>query len=149
MSLTGWGRGTWGEGAWNQSVPLAVTGVAGTTALGSPTVQNVLEIPVTGVAGTGAVGTVSVSGAAAFAVTGSAGTSAVGSVTVTGTATFAVTGNFYNCYIGNRNSSSYSVNRRVSSRSYGNRCGGRRNTLQANRSITDSKLVWGICITNT
>ena len=31
--------------------PLAVTGVAGTTALGSPTVQNVLEIPVTGVAG--------------------------------------------------------------------------------------------------
>ena len=50
MSLTGWGRGTWGEGAWNQAVPLAVTGVAGTTALGSPTVQNVLEVSVTGVA---------------------------------------------------------------------------------------------------
>ena len=82
MSLTGWGRGTWGEGAWNQSVPLAVTGVAGTTALGSPTVQNVLEIPVTGVAGTGAVGTVTTDCQAVVVPTGVQGTFTIGNETI-------------------------------------------------------------------
>ena len=40
MTVSGWGRGTWGQGAWNQAVPVTVTGVAATTAVG-----NVLVIP--------------------------------------------------------------------------------------------------------
>ena len=36
-NITGWGRGTWGEGAWNPPLAVEVTGVAGTTALGSET----------------------------------------------------------------------------------------------------------------
>jgi len=35
-SLQGWGRGTWGQGPWNEKVNVLVTGVQGTTALGSP-----------------------------------------------------------------------------------------------------------------
>ena len=34
MSLSGWGRGTWGEGAWNEPLPVVVTGVSGTGAVG-------------------------------------------------------------------------------------------------------------------
>ena len=37
-NITGWGRGTWGEGAWNAPLAVEVTGVAGTTSLGSETV---------------------------------------------------------------------------------------------------------------
>ena len=37
-NITGWGRGTWGEGAWNAPLAVEVTGVSGTTALGSETV---------------------------------------------------------------------------------------------------------------
>ena len=40
-SLTGWGRSTWGSGAWGQSAPVSVTGVEGTTALGSEEVTAV------------------------------------------------------------------------------------------------------------
>ena len=37
-NITGWGRGTWGEGAWNAPLAVEVTGVSGTTSLGSETV---------------------------------------------------------------------------------------------------------------
>ena len=37
-NINGWGRGTWGEGAWSSPLAVEVTGVAGTTALGSETV---------------------------------------------------------------------------------------------------------------
>lgn len=37
-NINGWGRGTWGEGAWSSPLAVEVTGVAGTTALGSVTV---------------------------------------------------------------------------------------------------------------
>ena len=37
-NITGWGRGTWGQGAWNAPLAVEVTGVSGTTALGSVTV---------------------------------------------------------------------------------------------------------------
>ena len=33
--INGWGRGTWGEGAWSNPLPVDVTGVAGTSALGN------------------------------------------------------------------------------------------------------------------
>ena len=51
-NITGWGRGAWGEGAWNAPLPVEVTGVAGTTALGSESVLPSITVAVTGVAGT-------------------------------------------------------------------------------------------------
>jgi hypothetical protein len=36
-NLTGWGRGTWDEGAFGEPIPVALTGVAGTSALGTET----------------------------------------------------------------------------------------------------------------
>ena len=35
-TLQGWGRGTWGQGPWNEEIDVVVTGVQGTTALGTP-----------------------------------------------------------------------------------------------------------------
>ena len=48
--ITGWGRGTWDEGLWDSPLPVEVTGVAATTAVG--TLSQASEYPVTGVAGT-------------------------------------------------------------------------------------------------
>ena len=59
-NITGWGRGTWGQGAWNAPLPVEVTGVAGTTALGSESVLPAITVAVTGVSGTTAVGSESV-----------------------------------------------------------------------------------------
>ena len=79
--ISGFGRGTYGQGVWNTELPVIVTGVAGTSALGSETV--VAATPIT------------------FAVTGVAGTSALGSETVTGGATVVVTGVSATGVIGN------------------------------------------------
>ena len=67
-NITGWGRGTWGEGAWNAPLPVEVTGVAGTTALGSETVLPAITVAVTGVAGTTAVGSESVAASSNTAI---------------------------------------------------------------------------------
>lgn len=54
MSLiAGWGRGTWGEGAWSTPLAVSVTGVAGTTALGTAVPDTGITVPVTGVQGVG------------------------------------------------------------------------------------------------
>tara|TARA_R110002020_G_scaffold315788_3_gene530846 strand:+ start:645 stop:1454 length:810 start_codon:yes stop_codon:yes gene_type:complete len=54
MSLiAGWGRGTWGEGAWSTPLTVSVTGVAGTTSLGTAVPDTGITVPVTGVSGTG------------------------------------------------------------------------------------------------
>ena len=37
-NITGWGRGTWGEGAWGEPVPVTLTGLAATSALGTVSV---------------------------------------------------------------------------------------------------------------
>ena len=34
-NITGWGRGTWGEGAWGEPIPVTLTGLAATSALGT------------------------------------------------------------------------------------------------------------------
>ena len=67
-NITGWGRGTWGQGAWNAPLPVEVTGVAGTTALGSETVLPAISVAVTGVAGTTAVGNESVAASSNTAI---------------------------------------------------------------------------------
>ena len=90
--ISGFGRGTYGQGAWNTELPVIVTGVAGTSALGSETVVAGATVSVTGVAGTSALGSETVIAAAVFSVTGVAGTSALGSVTASIGADVIVTG---------------------------------------------------------
>jgi hypothetical protein len=34
-NITGWGRGAWDEGAWGEALPVTLTGLAATSALGS------------------------------------------------------------------------------------------------------------------
>ncbi len=69
--VNGWGRGTWGEGAWNEEIPVTVTGVAGTGAVGSVTVSAGADAEVTGLEATASEGSVTVSGA--FVITENSG----------------------------------------------------------------------------
>ena len=62
---------------------VSVTGVAGTSAVGSVTVVGLANVSVTGVAGTSAIGTISTTRGDKAFVTGVAGTSAVGNVFTT------------------------------------------------------------------
>ena len=55
MSLQGWGRGTWGQGAWNASLNVEVTGVVGTTSLGTPDGIPGVNVSATGVSATTAI----------------------------------------------------------------------------------------------
>ena len=48
VDITGWGRGTWSEGPWDSAIPVTVTGVAGTGAVGSVGIVAEANIPVTG-----------------------------------------------------------------------------------------------------
>ena len=59
-NITGWGRGTWGQLTWSEPIPVVVTGVAGTTALGSETVIAKALVSVTGVSATSALGNVTI-----------------------------------------------------------------------------------------
>ena len=53
----GWGRGTWGQGTWGEpvevDVTVSLTGLAGTSALGTETVTCDANVAETGIAGTG------------------------------------------------------------------------------------------------
>jgi len=54
-TLQGWGRGTWGQGPWNEEIDVVVTGVVGTTALGTPDGIPGVNVAVTGVSATTAI----------------------------------------------------------------------------------------------
>jgi len=54
-TLQGWGRGTWGQGPWNEEIDVVVTGVVGTTALGSVLGVPGVFVGVTGVSATTAI----------------------------------------------------------------------------------------------
>ena len=54
-TLQGWGRGTWGQGPWNEEIDVVVTGVVGTTALGTPDGIPGVNVGVTGVSATTAI----------------------------------------------------------------------------------------------
>ena len=54
-TLQGWGRGTWGQGPWNEEIDVVVTGVVGTTALGTPDGIPGVNVVVTGVSATTAI----------------------------------------------------------------------------------------------
>ena len=91
-NITGWGRGTWSSGAWGEAIPVELTGVSATGAVGSVSVVAEANVPATGLQATGNVGSVTVSADANVAVTGEAGTTGLGSVTVVADANVAVTG---------------------------------------------------------
>lgn len=94
VALGGWGRGTWGLGAWGTAIPVSVTGVVGTTALGSETATGDANIAVTGVAGTSALGTAIGGGGATVTVTGVSATGSVNTVLVWGVIDTSQTPNF-------------------------------------------------------
>ena len=54
-TLQGWGRGTWGQGPWNEEIDIVVTGVQGTTGLGTPDGIPGVNVAVTGVSATTAI----------------------------------------------------------------------------------------------
>ena len=54
-TLQGWGRGTWGQGPWNEEIDVVVTGVVGTTALGTPGGIPGVNVATTGVSATTAI----------------------------------------------------------------------------------------------
>jgi hypothetical protein len=57
-NITGWGRGTWGQLTFGEPIPVVLTGVAGTSALGSETVTGDANITETGLAATSGLGSV-------------------------------------------------------------------------------------------
>ena len=63
-TLQGWGRGTWGQGPWNEEINVVVTGLVGTTGLGTPS-----GIPGVNVAATGISATTAISQTGASTVT--------------------------------------------------------------------------------
>jgi len=114
--VNGWGRGTWGQLTWGQdSVPITLTGLAATSALGAPgvngkAVASVAGITATlgsisvtinadanatpaGLTSTSALGTIaSVTGKANITPASQVGTSALGSVTPEADAKVSLTG---------------------------------------------------------
>ena len=82
--ISGFGRGTYGQGAWNTELPVLVTGVVGTSALGSETVVSENIFAVTGVAGTSALGSETVAIKADVAVTGVSATGVIGNTLIWG-----------------------------------------------------------------
>ena len=63
-NITGWGRGTWNELAWDSPIPVVVTGVSGTSALGNESVTAGANVAVTGLVATSALGNETVVGSA-------------------------------------------------------------------------------------
>ena len=76
--LGGWGRGTWNLGAWGTALPVASTGLAGTTGLGSVVAAASASVSVTGLVGTSALASVIAGGGVLVASTGVFATGAVG-----------------------------------------------------------------------
>ena len=54
-TLQGWGRGTWGQGPWNEEINVVVTGVVGTTSVGTPSGIPGIFVNATGVSATTAI----------------------------------------------------------------------------------------------
>ena len=90
----GWGQGTWGAVGWGGigNISFSVTGVAGTTAVGSESVTASALVVETGLQATGAVGTVTASSVHVTTPTGVVGTTTVGNVLPKIPQTVAVTG---------------------------------------------------------
>ena len=75
--VNGFGRGEWGQLTWGEPIPVVVTGVAGTSALGSESVVAEANVAVTGIAGTTALGNETVQANADVGVTNNLATTAL------------------------------------------------------------------------
>tara|TARA_R100001126_G_scaffold92653_1_gene62636 strand:- start:263 stop:565 length:303 start_codon:yes stop_codon:yes gene_type:complete len=93
-SITGWGRGEWGDGPWGNPDSVVVTGVVGTSGLGSVTVLGDTNVTLTGVSATSALGTVITGISTTFTVTGVSATGEVGSPNIWGLVDTAQTPNW-------------------------------------------------------
>ena len=113
-NLTGWGRGTWDESAFGEPIPVTLTGLAatsavgtltfdaeanvtpasqvGTSALGTATTVSNNNISVSGLSATSALGTSTVDAEANVTPAGQAGTSALGTATTTSNNNISVSG---------------------------------------------------------
>ena len=91
-TLTGWGRDTWSSGAWGEPIPVEVTGVSSTGAVGTVSFSTQQNISVTGVQGTTALGTTVAIGAANVTLTGVSATAALGTATTRTVNSVPVTG---------------------------------------------------------
>ena len=77
-NLGGWSRGTWSSGPWNAPDSVGVTGVTGTSALGSVTAAIGINSEVTGLVGTSALGSVLAGTSATISAVGVVSTGSVG-----------------------------------------------------------------------
>lgn len=86
--INGWGRGTWGQLEWGQgSVPITLTGLAATSALGAPGVNGKAVASVAGLNATLGAVSVTINADANATPAGLASTSALGTIaSVTGKA---------------------------------------------------------------
>ena len=89
--INGWGRGTFGQLTFGEPIPVVITGVAATSALGNESVTAAANIPVTTVVGTSALGNESVEAAANVTVTAVTATTTLGNESVTAAANAPVT----------------------------------------------------------
>ena len=76
--LGGWSRGTWSSGPWNGPGSVEVTGVAGTSDLGSVTAAIGINPEVSGLVGTSALGSVLAVTSATISAVGVVSTGSVG-----------------------------------------------------------------------
>jgi hypothetical protein len=79
-NINGWGRGTWDEGAWGEALPVTLTGLAATSALGTLTFDAEANVTVASQLGTTALGSISLVTNNAISVSGLSATSALGSL---------------------------------------------------------------------
>ena len=86
--MAGWGRAGWGIGPWGQPAVtiVEVSGVAGTSALGTISVLADANTIVSGVSSTSALGSLSVTGEANVTPNSQVGTSALGTIIAKGSA---------------------------------------------------------------
>ena len=85
MSTEGWSRGTWGEGPWGQpsqqNISFSITGLGGTSAVGTCIASIPKSVDVIGFSATGSVGSIaSVVGNSNVTETNVVGTTALGTV---------------------------------------------------------------------
>jgi hypothetical protein len=73
-NITGWGRGTWDEGAFGEPIPVTLTGLAATSALGSLAVDAEANVTLTSLVGTTATPLVGVNAQAIAVLPGLVGT---------------------------------------------------------------------------
>ena len=58
--INGWGRGEWNEGAWGTALPVTLSGLAGTSALGTVSTDAEANVTLSGLSATAVNGGVAV-----------------------------------------------------------------------------------------